>query len=175
MKTRIFGIFLLIVLIVPVALTYLWLETEREQIREEVQMELRHLSSEATLVQIKIHKKDKNSLQWKDRREFMYHSEMYDVVRKEKRGEFTIYYCYKDHRETVLEAKWRSIQKKLYGSDKKSPQGEIQLVYLLDHLNMPQTFSYVLTIEEPSATQFTHLVEHHSVYLDADSPPPRLL
>jgi hypothetical protein len=174
MKNRIFGIFLLLACIVPVSFTTVWLKLERADIQEEALAKMQALSDETELTQIRIHRTETQQLRWKDRHEFLYQGEMYDVVRKETRGDYTVYFCFRDSKETQLERRAENFWKQVYGSDDEGAQGEVQLIYLWHHLAMPSSFAYFIPKEVRTPSFFIYSHAQFRVDLRIDVPPPRV-
>ena len=57
------------------------------------------------LLTLRIHRGDMSSIEWKGDDEFSYGGEMYDIVHSEVDGDFIVYQCWPDKRESQLNKK----------------------------------------------------------------------
>jgi hypothetical protein len=103
-KPRFFGILLLLSLIAPVVTGLTVLHFQRKAVRKQVKNRILEGIPNSELTLIKISPENKN-IRWKHSKEFEYKGEMYDVVRTEKHGDTTYYYCWWDNQETLLNQK----------------------------------------------------------------------
>lgn len=174
-RKKLFGIALLLALLVPVPATVLWLEIQREAIHEEVKVHMEQNFSEDELVQISVSKNESHVLQWKNQREFVYQSTMYDVVRRVKKGEQCIYYCFPDRKETQLEARINKALSTLYGKEIPGQQNELQLIYLLQILDLPPVFTYSLHEALAPEQFFGFNAQLSEIIHLLDSPPPQTI
>ena len=100
-KPRFFGILLLLSLIAPVVTGLTMLHFQRKAVRKQIKHRILEGISNSELTLVKISPENKN-IRWKHSKEFEYKGEMYDIVRSEKHGDTTYYYCWWDNKETHL-------------------------------------------------------------------------
>jgi hypothetical protein len=103
-KPRFFGILLLLSLIAPVVTGLTVLHFQRKAVRKQVKNRILEGIPNSEFTLIKISPESKN-IRWKHSKEFEFKGEMYDVVRTEKHGDTTYYYCWWDNQETLLNQK----------------------------------------------------------------------
>ena len=102
-RSKIAGIFLLLILTVPIAATYTFFSLQIRQIRHEVKERILSGMDESKLTLLAFTKPEANhQLNWEDKHEFEYQGKMYDVVRMTTRGDSVFYWCWWDHKETQL-------------------------------------------------------------------------
>lgn len=106
MKRTATSIFLLFVLIAPVAITFSWLQLEKARVRKAVKWQiLNHVEkSELTLLQFSI-AQSQNDLNWKHQGEFEWKGKMYDIVSFENKGDSIFYWCFADEEEDKINTK----------------------------------------------------------------------
>ena len=103
MKTRT-GIFLLLCLTAPLAVTWLALELHRLEVRREVRNRLLAGMDDAELTLLRFHREDAHrELRWKEEGEFRYRGTMYDVARSRLVGDSIHYLVWHDDAETRLD------------------------------------------------------------------------
>lgn len=95
---------LLVSLIAPVLTGLTVLHFQRKALRKDVKHRILEGIPKSELTLVKISPENKN-IRWKHSKEFEYNGEMYDVVRTEKHGDSTFYYCWWDNKETHLNQK----------------------------------------------------------------------
>lgn len=97
------SILLALILLSPVATTWLGTAWQRHMIREGVEARLRQGADAAELTVLAFTKSGaKQLLRWEHEREFEYQGEMYDVVRTQSMGDSLFYTCIHDHAESAL-------------------------------------------------------------------------
>jgi hypothetical protein len=87
----------------PLLVGTVWPEVERYQVQRAVKWRMAAGLSDEQLTRLVFAKKDlQTALRWEHEREFEYGGEMYDVVRREERGDSVALFCWHDREETVL-------------------------------------------------------------------------
>ncbi|MCB0644819.1 MAG: hypothetical protein KDC44_24405, partial [Phaeodactylibacter sp.] len=87
----------------PLATTYCWLQVQKKQLRRTVKETLLSGIDKEELVLLKFtDTKLQTEVRWERADEFEYQGQMYDVVHKEVRGDTALFWCWPDHRESVL-------------------------------------------------------------------------
>lgn len=108
------------------------------QSQEEI---ITQIKNESDIIKLSLTKKQETNFKWeRENKEFWYNDEMYDLIRTEKYGAYTIYYCLKDQKETNLFNEFFKIIKE-QTDDKRSPVANAAKLLLkifsgalLDHL-----------------------------------------
>lgn len=137
LKTKVYAIVFIFVLLTPVISVYLLMHTERFQIQAEVSKKIipEISTKEITVLQFSI-EEHSTLLDWKKPHEFEYAGEMYDVVKKIQSKDSVTYLCYHDKKETRLNKQFAQLLNTTFGNDlqKKKDQKVVsnffQLVYL---------------------------------------------
>jgi hypothetical protein len=82
---------------------YLWFNLAQNNIRNEIKAQIRSGIQEKDLAIIEINKNNPSELKWlKAGKEFIYHGEMYDVVKSISTPDGNVYYCIHDVKEKKL-------------------------------------------------------------------------
>ena len=101
---------LLLVLLCPSGLAYLFFAWQKHQIKESVKVQLLAGMDDSELVELKFSIADAEALlEWEEEREFEYQSQMYDVVDSVIEGDSIRYRCYRDHAESRLKRELRRL------------------------------------------------------------------
>lgn len=101
---------LLLVLLCPSGLAYLFFAWQKHQIKESVKVQLLAGMDDSELVELKFSIADAEALlEWEEEREFEYQSQMYDVVDSAIEGDSIRYRCYRDHAESRLKRELRRL------------------------------------------------------------------
>ncbi len=145
-------------------------------VRYEVKLTIKHSVPDDELVLISVKFNDKSKLTWfKPGKEFRYQGEMYDVVRKEIKNGYIVYYCISDTKENNLFKNLdEHIQNYIAGNSKEQEKtgkilNELIKVYLF------QTFKINKPLELTNNTKnYNDLTFYKSIILDVLSPPPNL-
>ncbi|MCF8364846.1 MAG: hypothetical protein K9H16_03640 [Bacteroidales bacterium] len=120
-------IFILCVIMFQMIGVFLLFKLKQNQIRQEVKMQLKAGVSESELTIFSFCTKDANTIKWVDDNEFVYHDQMYDVVKTLKIADQTVYYCLPDYEETRLFAKLNIIVAGEMGKDKTNSGKRIKI------------------------------------------------
>lgn len=128
MKRKATGIFLLFVLIAPVAVTFSWLQMEKAHVRKAVKWQiLNHVKkSELTLLQFSI-AQSQNDLNWKHQGEFEWQEKMYDIVSFETKGDSIFYWCFADEEEEKINRKISAFLKDTWQNNLSKKEQEKRL------------------------------------------------
>ncbi len=92
-------------------------------------------------------------LKWKHDKEFQYQGQMYDVVKKEIRGDSIFYVCWWDHKETLLNKQLDQLVKINTGSSPHQEKQERALIFLRNlYCTLP--FSWIIDMYANEQIQF---------------------
>ena len=139
------GMVFLLSLVLPTLAAFLFLEVRKEVLRERVQQNLLSETSEEKLSILTFSAAEVNSeLVWKDRKEFSFKGEMYDVVRTEKSGDTIRYYCWHDVKETELNSQLENLLHLAIGADPPSQKNTEHLTHVFRSLDIPASFQYTI-------------------------------
>lgn len=107
MKNKIVTILLLLSFVTPITVTYIWLNYQKINLKQEVNLKIQSGLDKERLVLLKFKSnKVEKQLKWKHSKEFELNGEMYDIVEKEIYGDTTYFWCYSDTGETQLNKKF---------------------------------------------------------------------
>lgn len=82
---------------------YLWFRIEQSHIKNEIKKEVKEGLNNEDLVVITVPFNDESSIEWVEKdKEFIYHGEMYDVVKTRSDGRIKQYFCINDKKEEKL-------------------------------------------------------------------------
>lgn len=102
-------------LLLPTACT-LFLCLQKIKIQHEVDELIQSGIDKKDLTLFTFTEKEISQLNWKHSKEFEYKGEMYDIVEREKRGNSTLFWCWKDEKETKHNAKVHGVLRRLFGN-----------------------------------------------------------
>lgn len=128
MRKKVIGIFFLILLFAPAAVTYGWLHLKKQAVKREVKWRiLRGIDKDELTVLTFTHAEAK-ALHWKHSREFEYEGKMFDIVVAEETAAGITYWCYNDREETEIETRIGKLAQTLFQSDPQSKEQEQRLI-----------------------------------------------
>jgi hypothetical protein len=97
------GILLLVCLTIPYLGTYSWFEFQKYMVKKEIKWQILRGMDLKDLALIKVNKSEvETKIRWIHSREFEYSGHMYDIVKREARGDTIYLYCFPDRAETKL-------------------------------------------------------------------------
>lgn len=144
-------------------------------ITEKIKLEIKQGVLEDELSIITVTEENKHLLKWKNKREFFYKGNMYDVVRKRKSNIKTIlYYCINDEKEAILLAKLDMLVKN--SMDQNSKKNNV-LQYNAPFLvldKIQHCFFGNNLISNTVAISLKYIKNYTSPYLSIVGPPPKL-
>jgi hypothetical protein len=149
------------------------LKIQQHQIKQEIERQIKTGIPENELTQITISSENQKDLFWKDRNEFRFRGNMYDVVRVEIVNATTkVYHCIPDGQETKLIAKYfKDLQKRR--KDKNNRFNTVKTVKFIEKTNLlPQKLEGAVASKTAKARS---VYENHYSPLapEISSPPPK--
>lgn len=165
-------------IIYPSVIHVFILKVAQYKVKVENQSNLSENNSKAVLIQIDL-ENDSHQFEWIDNKEFLYRSEMYDLIKKEKKGNTLYLYAIKDTKELKLIKQLKAIVfddliKTLYsrGSSKvKIVIKQIFKKYTYFQQFDSKALSAIDSLERKKLFHFLSLYE--SISIDKLSPPPK--
>lgn len=112
-------------------------------------------------------------LKWKHAKEFEYKNEMYDVVETEIRGDSIHYYCWWDHKETVLNRQVTALLYQFLNSDTDTQETRLRLAHFCKNVfhSRPITWHYGVN-QPPASLQRMGMYNFYVSYSMAPETPP---
>ncbi|HPF12371.1 MAG TPA: hypothetical protein PKW08_13270 [Flavobacteriaceae bacterium] len=151
---------------------HLLVKVEQRQLRREVKQRIRAGVSESDLVRIEITSDNNKALQWKDRNEFYFQGELYDIVRTEHNGSHTVYHVLPDEKEHALIAAY--LHKQENSKDQRSESAlSVKFSQMVFKIPNSPYMEDPLVFEDRSTCIFNYANHYHSIILDITSPPPQ--
>lgn len=112
-------------------------------------------------------------VQWVEEHEFRYRGEMYDVLKTEVHDGTIWFYCHRDTHETrILNELYDYINN--FIDQKREPKSDNSFASVLEKLFIPVTGDITSLLFNKPTPFITENFSPSSVFLDVDSPPPRL-
>ena len=132
---RKYAIVLLGCFIIPVVATYLWLRHERRCVKREVKQEVFSKIDLRDCAQFEFTYEQELNLEWEHSAEFFLDGQKYDVILKKKthRGT-TIYYCWKDVKESEIERKITTLVNNALGGNPVKDKQHKSVTHLVKDL-----------------------------------------
>jgi hypothetical protein len=135
LKTKVAAILLFLGLCAPVVLSFNYLRIQKKLIRKEVKHHLIEQTKLDDLVLLSFSVEESQEiLKWKHEKEFEFDGEMYDVVKRESRGDSLFYWCWWDHEETQLNRQLDILLAKALGSHPDHKSQKQRLKHFLQNL-----------------------------------------
>lgn len=133
-----YSILLLFSLALPLLGCFVFLKIQKQRIKKEIKRHLMAEVSNKQLVTLSFTLKEaKQHLKWEHEKEFEYQGKMYDVVRKEIKGDIIVYHCWWDHEETALNQKLRQLTYLALNQNPTRKNQETSLVQFFKNLVSP--------------------------------------
>lgn len=175
-KSILTGLLLCCVLVDPVIVTFTWLHCQKTVIKKEVERQIIAGMDKDELVLLIFSKEEAQTrLRWEHSREFEYNDKMYDIVKTKTVGETVYYWCWYDHKETMLN---RQLEKLSDRTLRKNPKIRSEIGLLASYLRTLYcifSFNGDLTTPEFSNKHVILFYRLCSQFLiQPPTPPPQL-
>lgn len=171
---RKYAIVLLGCFLVPVVATYLWLRHERRCVKREVKQEVFSHIDLRDCAQFEFTLAQEKQLDWEHSAEFSLKGQKYDVILKKKthRGT-TIYYCWKDVKESEIDRKIATLVNDALGGNPVKDKQHKSVTHLVKDLPAEEP----VCILEPIRVAFcrkggSYRQQLKLQYLSVSEPPP---
>ncbi len=147
---------------------FVYFEIKRKSIRHEIKHSILHKLPDSQLVQI-------INNDYNDKDEFKLNGIMYDVMRKEIRGNQVILWCFEDKKETELNRAIESLVKNDVANSPIKKAQKLLINFLKTPLNILEKpfFFFLLKINLHINFFFTSSLS--TIFLSVVSPPPDLV
>jgi hypothetical protein len=168
-------ILLLLILTAPFLGTYIFIQYKKNNIRKEVTGLIIEGLAEKNLVLLKFTREESETgLTWKHSREFEYNGQMYDIVDQSQSGDSVFYTCYKDHKETRLNAKKEKLIARAIGQDPVQKNQTERLKNLFNTVYSRDAFAWKPDPPQPTNIHYSLFTIHYSLFTQSPpSPPPK--
>lgn len=171
---KIVAILLLFSLFLPFLGTISLFNIQKYQAKKELKRKLITGLEDSALVLLVFTKKEKESLYWEHEKEFKYQGFMYDIVKQKVEGTRYFYWCWKDHKETLLYKKLEKLVALALGDDPLQKQNQLQLKWFHNLLFFKSETPYSFTVftEEKNHKKFNYSNNYTSLQIIPTKPPP---
>ena len=169
-------IIVLLALLAPAAVTYLWFNFQKAMVKHEVKRKMISGISNDDLVLLKLTKEQSITLlRWEHSKEFEYNDQMYDVVKQEQKDDTIYYWCWLDHEETKLNKQLTKLINKSLNSDPQRKEKTERLFSFYRSL-FYQFDGYVNYDHPPQKSRInsTGFFQYESRSIPPPTPPPQL-
>ena len=169
------AIILLLLLCLPVAGTFTWLQVQKSALRREVKHRIMEGIDRDALVLLRFSKAGAASvLDWEHAGEFEYRGQMYDVVERSETADSVSYWCWDDREESQLNQQLARLTRDLLGKDQQRQERQERVITFLKSLyhsmSIPQVPGQRLSAKA-RGTEYTDF--YTSLSLSPGLPPPR--
>lgn len=166
---------LLLVLLFPSGLAYLFFAWQKHQVKETVKAQLLAGMDASELTELKLSKADARTLlEWEEEREFEYQGQMYDVVDTAIEGDSIRYRCYRDHAESRLKREMRRLVAKPLKDDPATAGNALRLITFFQSLFCVEAPSWMLPAGEKTGAYFSCLSSLGLLTGPPPAPPPEV-
>ncbi len=173
MRHKSLNIILFFSLITPVILSFGGLYLQKLKAREEIRERILAGMDRKDLVLLSFPEGPQSEIHWKHQKEFEYHGEYYDVVKRETRNGRVHYWCWPDNKETEINKRLNSLLADALGNGPFNPEHQARLIRFIKSL--------YLSGGNPSqalASKNNKPLSHRgflyaTVFLSPATPPPK--
>jgi hypothetical protein len=174
LRNTITSLVLCCVLVDPVVVALTWLHYQKTSVKREVYRQILAGIDKDDLILLKFSIEEaRTQLRWEHAHEFEYNRKMYDVVERQMLGDCVYYWCWPDHRETMLKMRLDELTAQTFGKDYRIRDYNERLLSLLMSLYGPVFFNWQgftpAALNQPVGSWFDAYV---SITIQPPSPPP---
>ena len=161
--------FLLLILLCPTALAYLFFAWQKHQVKERVKAQLLAGMDVSELTELKFSAADAAVLlEWEEEHEFEYQGQMYDVVDVSIEGDSICYRCYQDQAESRLKEELRRLLARPLRDDSATADNTQRLMTFFQSLFCVEKPSLAAPLWEKSSPRYFYT----SPFGLPSGPPP---
>ena len=146
----------------------------QKEIRKEVKHQLIAGLDDSALTHFSFTEDELASLEWKHEKEFKFEGYMYDIVKRQIKGDQYHFWCWKDDKETALYQQFESLLAGLSATNPEDQKSTLKWLQFQNSLYCNSLLGWQpkqLNCTEISiAIPYSNL--YHSIYLEIGSPPP---
>lgn len=166
---------LLLVLLCPSGLAYMFFAWQKHQVKETVKARLLAGMDPSELMELKLSKTDAEALlEWEDEREFEYQGQMYDVVKMNAEGDSIRFTCYRDQAESRLEQELRRLLAQPLKDDPAAAGNAQRLIDFYQSLFCVEGPSWAPAAWKKNKTAFFHASSSGLFSMPPAAPPPEV-
>ncbi|MFA5419001.1 MAG: hypothetical protein WC341_11140 [Bacteroidales bacterium] len=173
---RIASILLLLIITLPFAGTYTWLQIEKAIVKKSVKQIVIQGLSDDQLVKFEFLKNEIDSkVRWHHKNEFEFKGDMYDILRRIESEQLVTLWCFKDEEETKLKQKIAALLENELNQDEQRKEKKEKTLHFYKNLFCKAGFifesgQYLLT----KKYCITNSKQNTTYLFSPPSPPPRL-
>lgn len=174
MKLKITGIFLLFCLVAPVVTTSSWLHFQKIRVRREVKIHLQGDVKKEELILFTFSKEETACrLSWKDDGEFEYEGQMFDVEKREIKGDSILLWCWWDRKETSLNKQLKELLDITASKNSNAKESRKRLLTFYLSLYCSPSIALQSTLADNNLESFSYLFNWKSIPHTPPGPPPK--
>lgn len=175
MKTKLSGILILFLLVVPIISTYTYLHIKKQSIKKEVKHQILNNIHEEDLILLKFTKEESENLKWKHSMEFEFQGEMYDIVKQEIQSENIVYWCWNDNKETRINKQIDSLLAFVLGENQQNKEKQKRLNDYFNSLFFSKLPEYDLKVFQSDYKYNSFVIAYTNLSNSPPSPPPQIV
>ena len=175
LKSKAFGILLMLCFLAPLASTFVIHQIQKKQIKKALKQKIIAGLNKKELLLFKFTEKEKQTqLEWEHSKEFEYKGEMYDVIETKIIGNTTYYWVWWDCEETKLNRKLNELVTLALGNNPQNQENQKRLnhflksLYFTENAGKESLVFIALNNKNNPEQEFYHLVAHPPLL-----PPPK--
>jgi hypothetical protein len=173
---KLITILLLALFVFDITGFFLVFNIQRSFIRNNIKHQIRQELPREHLTVIIDSGRGKSEIKWREKDEFRYKGEMYDVVRSGTGGNgITYYYCIDDKAETQLYRKMEKLIENTVNNRDNSAMGKTYLIKLYQSVYSLVSNRFVILLQPSDIASFESINLYQSQYSDVDLPPPKFI
>lgn len=169
-----FGILIIGLFIVPMTLTFVALQHQKNSVRKEVREMLAKKVQEDQLIVLSFSRQEaEEELEWEHEHEFRYKGMMYDVVSAEMTTDSVSYVCWEDEKETGIDRRIDELVTQWISSNPDTKENQQRLLtFYFQIYDLPYTMHTPFLAENELAYKL-HVNYYRGECILPPAPPPR--
>jgi hypothetical protein len=169
-----FTLFLLIIFAFDIIGYLVIYDIQRWRIKYTIKEQIRHELPNESLTLIVDSGLDKVAIDWREKNEFEFKGDMYDVVRTIIKKNVTYYYCIADRAETLLNKQVDQIVNIKLNDKVKTSKGLTHLIKIIEIVFCHNIYNFTFLLQSEKALSQIPYYNYHSPYIEIYSPPPEI-
>lgn len=150
------------------------LQHHKHEVRRKIKWQVVNGIDKTELTLLKFtNAETQTQLRWEHSKEFEYNDQMYDIVKTEKCGDTTYYWCFWDNKETLLNKQIDSMLALMLGGDAQQKNQQNQLDHFYKSLFFESTSTVKFYGASNTISASPYLFSICSTTLLPTTPPPQ--
>lgn len=174
MKIKILPILFIFILLAPFYGMYLYFHFEKTEIKNEIKNQLIAGISKNELIKFCVSSDElQTKFEWKNKNEFSYKNQMYDIVYTDTKKNSVIFWCRKDSKETNLNTQLHQILNKVIGGNAQNKDNQQKLINFYNSFYFTSCFIWKAKTNQNEYKNIKYSKNYISIKIPPLYPPPK--